>query len=154
VTNRHGVEYPGRVHEEDAGGAIFTVDYNPIGADPVNIHWIQAYRQRLGTGQPYTVHLDDPGGAGDGVPWYDSGGAAGNDWFLDTPYDECIPECNYNTDVQFQLFLAVDNIVGGNHVVDLYEGLWWGYTYDCIPEPSSLVLIALGATMISRRRCR
>lgn len=150
VTNRHGTEFPGRVHEEDAGGAIFTMDYNPIGAAPVNVHWIQAYRHRLGTGQPYTIHLDGfrPG---DAVPWYDNRGAAGNDWFLDTPYDECTPECNYNTDVQFQVFLAVDNIVGGNHVVDLYEGIWWGYTYNCIPEPSALLLIGVGLLASIRR---
>ncbi len=168
VQTRGGL-YTGRsrVSNKDCGGAVLYVEYNPAeNIDPVaNVHWIQAYHQRIGTGSPYTTHLDDLNGTSDGLPWYDSAGAAGSDWFLDRPYDVCLDcpcpgpsKTACDTDVEFQVFLAVDNVETQDgrtvHNVDVYEGIWWGYEFRCtpIPEPAALVVWSLlGASAVVLR---
>jgi hypothetical protein len=163
--NTRGGLYKGkdRVSNTDCGGAVLYLEYNPTGSDPTSIHWVQAYRQRLTEGGSYTIHLDNPTA---GTPWYDVGGAAGNNWFLDRPYDVCStcgcrPPTSCNTDVEFQVFIAVDTTreEGGKmrHDVTVYDGLWWGYEYVCVPIPLPPAVwggLAIMGVLVARRARR
>jgi hypothetical protein len=139
---------------EDAGGAVFQFRYTPQGKDPVNIHFIQAYNESL-NGGPFTAHLDNLGAAN---PFYDTLGVSGintlpnhGSWFQDTPYDLENEIENYHTDVQFQVFIAVDKVNAGVHNVTLYGGDWWGYQYSTIdtPEPATITLLGIGIAGIA-----
>ena len=147
-----GVERGGRAQyqNKDRGGAVFYLEYTPAPgtSDPANIHWIQAVNSRYGNS--LSTHLDDPNKT-DGVPWYDSGGAAGNTWFADIPSTPCVCPCCYSSDVDFQVFLAVDNVTPtGTHNVDIYEGIWWGYDYECVPEPVTMLGVFMGLSCLGR----
>lgn len=153
------------VTNADAGGAVFEMTYTPQGTDPTNVHFLQVYRESL-NGGAYTYTLDNGGAAN---PWYDTKGRSGNlagnaKWMEDNSYD-CENKnstraggtgphtCQGGTDefllssnVQFQTFLAVDNVVSGKNNVTLYGGEWWGYQYSDTdaPEPASLAFFGTG----------
>jgi hypothetical protein len=173
VSAPNGLSFPGRVHDADAGGAVFVLSYKPLLAtdpDPSKVHWVQAYRQSL-NGDPYEIRLDNPGGAAS--PFYDVGGAAGTyslldgsgigSWFLDTPLDcetKNILTCesaegieDYHTNVEFNVFLAVEN---EPRDVTLYAGDHWGYVYTTAdtPEPRSIYMVLGGVALFVLHRVR
>jgi len=163
VSAPNGDSYPGDIHNADAGGAAFVLSYKQLLAtdpDPHTIHWVQAYRQSL-DGGPYEIKLDNGGAAS---PFYDALGAAGTytlpggsgigSWFLDTPRDcenpgHCLAEGieDYHTNVQFNVFLAVEN---APRDVTLYAGYHWGYLYTTAdtPEPSAISLFVGGVGLL------
>jgi hypothetical protein len=174
VTAPDNAQYPGRpgLQNVDAGGAVFVLSFDnnndSIDFPAGSVHWIQAYRQSL-NGGAYTLHLDGNSGTS---PYYDANGAHGTYaghpnayYMLDTPADcetgtiACGGEGieDYHTDVQFNVFLAVDNgVIGGKEDVTLWAGYQWGYLYSTqeTPEPSFFALsgIALAAIVIWKRR--
>ena len=168
-TNKLPNTYKSNFQNADAGGAIFVLTYQPQNGNPTNgvggitLHWVQAYNESL-KGGPFTSSLDVSAKAKtDKVPWYDDGYAAGfggnnSFWFQDRPYDSI---GNSPANVQFQMFLAADKVVGGVNDVTLYGGEWWGYTYSATPtpdpEPSTLFLLGSGVAGVGgllRKRMR
>ena len=159
VTAPDGTVYNRNVKGEDAGGNVFQVSYKPKAGDPTNIHFVQAYHQSL-NGGAYTDTLDNLGAS---TPWYDTKGASGigtlansGSWMLDIPFDRENEIEDYHTDVQFQAFIATDNLVNGVHNVTLYAGIWWGYQYSTsdVPTPGSLALLSSAGLLAVRRKHR
>jgi hypothetical protein len=169
VAGLDGVVRNRGVTNEDAGGLVFQLRYDPFPGDPTNIHFLQAYNESFNGGASQS-YLDNNRKTNlTGKPWYDEEGVSGikklanpNDgnavtssWFQDTPYDkesQIFPpgqgEGNELIDpysnVQFQVFVAVDNgAVAGtgiDHDVKIYGGYWYGYnyeTFDPVPLPSA-----------------
>lgn len=165
VTDGAGNNYPANNTAADRGGAVFNLRYTPQPGAPVinNLHWIQGVTGTIrGTAIPtgldnftsLTTFARD-----NSSPFYDGGltpGAAGTlpgggGWFLDIPW---IPENEYELNpvasIQFQVVLAgvTTSVVNGvtQNAVTLYGGEWWGFEYTAVdvPEPSTLVLLALG----------
>jgi hypothetical protein len=157
-TDPAGTVWGGYYTNQEAGGAYFQLKYTPQAGDPQNVHWIQAVNSTYGWGTPAqnSVHLDWDGSA---TPFYDNFSAAGSNYFFDVPFaKEFEYEGHPVADVQFQVFLAVDNIVGGTNNVTMYGGEWWGYQYDAVeivPEPTigALIMFGIFSVSIMRRRC-
>jgi hypothetical protein len=183
VTSPNGAISNGRVHNADAGGAIFILTYVPTQMDhpdPSTVHWVQAFRESI-NGGGYTITLDGPIEETHS-PFYDACylivqndvevkicGAAGTynipsenrigAWFRDRPLDcetgnfqTCATEEgieDYHTDVQFNVFLAVENKEIPGDVI-LYAGYHWGYQYITadISEPGSLYLLLTGTLLL------
>jgi hypothetical protein len=118
------------------------------------VHWIQAVNSTYGWGTPAqnSVHLDWDGSA---TPFYDNFSAAGSNYFFDVPFaKEFEYETNPVANVQFQVFLCVDNVVGGTNNVTLYGGEWWGYQYNAtdVPEPAPLAVAGVGVALAAAGR--
>lgn len=160
VKAANGKNYPSDISNAEVGGAVLNLKYTPPDGAPAinNLHWIQAYTGSI-YGKAFGPILDnDPtqpykGQNNAGLPFYDGtytagtlGGGGG--WFLDTPFvTEQEYESNPVVSVQFQVVLASDSVQpNGNHVLTLYGGEWWGYTYTAVetPEPASCLLLTLG----------
>ena len=155
------------VNGADGGGANFALTYTPRAAstDPgaASIHFLQIFRESL-NGQAATFNLDN---GQPGTPFYDPGfisniGAISS-WMFDISYDcengltgetqNRQPTCMGGMDevllssaLDFQVFVAVDNLADGVHTVNLYGGEAWGYRYSNtdVPEPSTFTLFAAG----------
>lgn len=167
------------VNGADGGGANFAVTYaqRADSTDPAanTIHFLQIFRESL-NGQAATFHVDNLGGA---TPFYDPLGlssiGANSSWMFDISYDcengdtgetqNNQPTCVGGVDdtllssaLDFQVFVAVDNLVGTVHTVNLYGGEAWGYRYTNadVPEPSTFTLLVVGLAGLfgygSRRR--
>jgi hypothetical protein len=155
------------VNGADGGGANFALTYTPRAAstDPgaASIHFLQIFRESL-NGQAATFNLDN-GQAG--TPFYDPGFisniGANSSWMFDISYDcengltgetqNNQPTCMGGMDevllssaLDFQVFVAVDNLADGVHTVNLYGGEAWGYRYSNtdVPEPSTFTLFVAG----------
>ena len=156
------------VNGADGGGANFAVTYTPRAApttDPAanSIHFLQIFRESL-NGQAATFHVDN-GQAG--TPFYDPGFissiGANSSWMFDISYDcengltgetqnnqpTClggVDETLLSSALDFQAFVAVDNLADGVHTVNLYGGEAWGYRYSNadVSEPSAFILLTAG----------
>jgi len=179
VTAPDGRTRLGRIHDVDAGGAVFLLSYiqlEPTDPTPTYcqvegvvtypcLHWVQAFRQSL-KGEPFEIKLDVQTGAQS--PFYDVGGTVGNymggrgAYFQDRPFDcESRVSCSaegeedYHTSVEFNVFLAVEN---APQDVTLYAGYHWGYVYttaDIVtPEPSSISMVFIGVALIGLNQVR
>lgn len=160
VTNRHGTTYPGTA-EGCIGGAVLDLNYDVVPPNPA-MRWIQVIRtdaptphgQANGYDEPGTDYYQyiDNGGNPAGDPFYDPVHTAGSDWFIDTPWRECAcPPCNFNCDWEAQLFMATGD--PQTHTLTIYDdGVWWGFDFSCIPEPSTLFLLLAAVAGLSARR--
>ncbi len=151
-TDPNGKVWGGRLSGQ-AGGADLQLSFTPTATDPLKgqtVQWIQAVDSSY-RGGAFNIHLDAPRTATS--PFYNTFSAAGPGYFADIPG---ALRDGYNgnpiANVQFQVFLAVDNGAGGGftHNVTLYAGEWWGYQYTATaiptPEPSTLLVwSSLGA---------
>ncbi len=167
-TDPNGGVWGGALTNDEAGGANIELKFDPTGSieDPLhgqNFHWIQAlianYRRNTGTSTS-TGRLD---GYSAGMPFYDQNSAAGIKdgvgYFADIPgVNEAEYEGNLVGDVQFQVFLALDNGAGGgfDHNVTIYGGYWWGYQYTAVdvPEPPMAFAGVLALVWCVRTRRR
>src|SRR5439155_14091786 len=119
----NGFALSGGIANQDVGGADFGLTYTPTAAgSPSNIFFIQAYiANRNGVLQGGT--LDNGGG---GTPWY--GGASSYAPAVskmgDEPYRTEVEDQDpsYYASFQFQIVVAVNNVVGGTNNLTLYQG--------------------------------
>ena len=175
VTGFDNRQYRRPVTNQDAGGANFEVGYSALGdhdPDTTTVSFLQIFQQSINDGA--TEYFVDNGGS-NATPFYvESGGVGGTttinnnnaNWMLDIPFD-CengltgpLPRTNpcaggtdevwFSTDVQFQVFVAVDNFANGVNNVSLYGGEEWGYDYSNFdtPEPALGLLSGLIAAGI------
>ncbi len=135
-------------------GAEITTHYEAAPWDPPGLDYIQVYIEFGGSGNDYLrvdgdednhpnyftpdddrldyIHVPDPGGL----------------LFGDSPYDS-LPEPNtWWGGVTFYTFLA--STIG--NTITFYDGFSWGYMGECVPEPASLALLAIGAVVLLERR--
>jgi hypothetical protein len=159
----------------DKGGATFGLTYTPKAGDPTSVIFIQAYQEILyglnGNFNNPTTNVKLDTSAPQKGPQY--GGAssytAGVSKMADRPFDSeldtaMFPE-GYNTDVEFQTVVAVNNGLDANGDVNftLYNyAEWWGYQYSNtdvrpVPEPTTclagaLMLVPFGTALVRRIR--
>jgi hypothetical protein len=143
--------------DSDVGGAVFAMTYTPHGNDPVNVHFLQVYSEKL-NGGPTTYHVDNKDLAK--TPFYDQVPGASTEtkgnksWFSDEPFQcedpvACLegPE-DYYASFQFGVYITTDKVVNGVHIVTVYGGEQWGYKYSTsdtpVPESSTALLSGLG----------
>jgi hypothetical protein len=159
----------------ELGGAVLNLQYMPqAGAPPIGtqkdhyLHWIQALSGTL-WGHTVGPILDTDvayKSQSTVTPFYDvvSPGAGklpnNGAWFEDRPlvpeFDSYWTHKEYEgnpvASLQFQVVLVDDYVKNGKHVLTLYGGEWWGFTYTAVenpnavanPEPASCLLMALG----------
>lgn len=172
VTGPDGANYNRNLTNQDVGGANIVISYKPQNAsDPTNVNFVQAYIENTNNAG-YTSGVIDNGGAGG--PYYNENGVSGTGttnktgtiplvtnsttpaWLVDIPYSQEIgnapPYADDTIDsetVVFQTFISSPKVISGTTYNVLYGGVQWGYTYTTvdIPEPSTLVLCVLGATV-------
>lgn len=136
-------------------GAEITAHYDQDDDDPpVSLDWIQLYTEHGGSGNDW-FEVD---GTEDGKPFYFTDYDDPNDYihvpnpgglvFGDTPYDSHDEAQQWSGGVEFYLLLA--SMEGSS--ITIYDGIIWGYDGECVPEPSSLMLLALGGLVALRRR--
>ncbi|HIJ66254.1 MAG TPA: PEP-CTERM sorting domain-containing protein [Candidatus Hydrogenedentes bacterium] len=144
------------------------VAYYDLGADdPDGLDWIQVYVESGGAVHTpgYTVDGtgdDNPAYYAPGWgPWFPGGYTPGTHdmTWSDRPQDPHPEADPWAGSVEFYLFLADYGDVydsGGASMRDItiYDGFRWGYVGECIvPEPSTILLLALGGFgLLIRRR--
>jgi PEP-CTERM motif len=151
----------------DVGGAVFAMTYTPHGNDPVNIHFLQVYSEKLNGGRT-TYHVDNKDLAKtlfyDQVPGASTEKKGNQSWFSDEPFqcedpDACLEGVeDYNASFQFGVYITTDKVVNGVHNVTIYGGEQWGYQYSTsdpkAPEPSTALLGGLGLGLLCLSRSR
>jgi PEP-CTERM motif len=173
ITGPDSANYNRGLTNEDAGGANIVISYKPQNAgDPTSVNFVQAYILNT-NGAGFTTGTIDNGGSGG--PFYNENGVSGTGttnqsgtiplvtnattsaWLVDIPYT---PEKGYSppyaddtinseTDT-FQTFISAEKVIGGTTYNVLYGGVQWGYTFTTvdIPEPATLTLSVIGATLL------
>ncbi len=80
--------------------------------------------------------------------------------FFDSPADSfLIPDSPHNGYSYFRTFLTSwDGVYDGNfffpEVVNVYGEVTWGFSYLCVPEPSTVSLVVVGAAIVLFRHRR
>lgn len=160
AVNRYGFNL-GAVNRSGAGGAQMAVGYTPGNGDPArdSVHWIQIIRTNdptsFGTANGvgllgdvgFTYYVDNGANAGNArvTPFYDAGGAANGQGFIDSPF-------RYTPNVVWDAwcFLATGDIA--SRTLKIYDGWSWGFTTSTVPAPSTLMALALLGVGAMRRR--
>jgi len=153
-----------------AHGADIVVHYEDITVPTgKTVDWLQVYTesgQAVQYPDPYKWTVDPPPGITiDGVVqdqapfYYNQGENATPSRFSDSPRDYHLEALPWSGGVTFYLFLASwdGTYTPGTypHTVTLHDGIAWGYTGYCVPEPVSCVLFAgsvFGALILRLKR--
>jgi hypothetical protein len=157
------------------GGLDIEARYNRAVTDPAlgRLHFAQLIDTNVplgGAGNPYI----DPRPNDDTSPFYwtydpfladehdvhESGGANGfgafDMEFLDEPKRTCASHpsmCTWRGDL-FMTEMTAYNAQTGTGTVYVYDGIRYGFDFQCVPEPASAVLLILGFGMLLQRRTR
>jgi hypothetical protein len=148
-----GLTYGGGGPHTCWGGAHFRAEYTPMGNDPTDIHWIQVISTNCATdfgsgngynaGGGYWEYLDNSE-TPNANPFYDNDppDPATDTEFLDIPTRPCPDStcpCAGVCDWDAQVFVATWD--ERDKSMTIYEdGIWWGFTMTCVPEPATLVV--------------
>lgn len=112
-------------------GAHFHLKYRPVKGDPYGnkVHWIQrVLSSYTETGDPQPSDSLDIDPYQD-TPYYDDGGDADTNYFIDTPYVDLPRLKHYFTAELYLVEQTATRRVGGKDVGDvtIYNGIRWGW---------------------------
>jgi hypothetical protein len=140
--------------KDDLAGASLRMTTNM----PVDKHWLQLTHANYLAGKETTAKTwADPNGNGywsidndvtPGQPFYDlvPGSPATVPNFVDGAGGQ------WNGTSYLQAYLFVAEMDPASHVITLHDGVFWGFTEPhVVPEPSALVLLAIGALALLLR---
>jgi hypothetical protein len=148
------------------GGGLLEATYTRAAGDPTiaNLHWIQLVDTNKPLGGTTTPYID-PRPNDDTLPFYwtlaeDGQAANGNKTantyhFFDNSNRTCTAHPETINWAGELLLASWDNNDPG--AVTVYDGVKWGWTLHCVPEPNStttlMLLLTVGiATVVRRRR--
>ena len=127
--------------------------YLPLGADPLNVHWLQLIRTNAPLGNVATWQLpyDDPGfvfyidNAGNPNPFYDAVYSANASDFLDSA------SRGYQDTSQWNgfLFLATGDDIAHTMNISQFD-VFWGFHDPVVPvpEPGTFALVLAGCLIV------
>ena len=153
--------------EHNSGGRL-QGRYNKVAGDPDNLRWIQYAVPE----QPFDPDGDGPIPPADGglIDPYPNDGTDGGPFYLNSdeigdytggadgfgPYDLKFYDAAHlphpptsSNGACFELYLVSWD---GNNTVNFLDGIQWGFHGECVPEPASFALLALGGLAALRRR--
>lgn len=131
----------------NAAGALFRAHYDAASTDPLNLTWLQMFRDNTGANGSIVAHIDPfPNDDGnEDLPFYWRDNESGEnltDPFSDRPHD-VIPSVPFFRTVDFQLYLVGydpadvnDGTQGGS--ITVYGGVNWGYVITAA-EPGAMM---------------
>ncbi len=166
VTKKEGKTDPG---DPCWRGLEFELTYAPGAGDPSGaaVKWIQVVKSNCPTAHAkrdgweesgFWLSLDDYYNGTETTPWYAGTNTSTSFWDLPgrSCKNDCIstcPDCRGNCIWEAQAFLATQTVVDGKNNLNIYEkGWWWGFSMVCVPEPMTLVILAMGVWSVFRRR--
>ena len=120
----------------------FYVQYVPTGNDPTaNVHWIQVIydNHAIDGGHGDIENIVDNGGADN--PFYDTKGAADDRNFVDAPGR--LDPGNSHVWIADLYLVTVPDPTNAPTVVNIYDGIEWGWRNDPIPEPATVIIWSL-----------
>ena len=130
------------------GGVEIWIDYTPGAGDPAedDVVWSQAIATNsklpgaLGPGNPY-LDIKNPVGPDDwGPPVYPYQYLGAK--FYDFPCRDCPGCCDDVT--WWNGFAYLSEVDYTAKTLTVYEGVDWGFDIRCVPEPGTMVLLAVG----------
>ena len=131
--------------------------YTPAGGEnAANLRWVQMFDTTQSGKHIDPFPNNDEGAAGSAgdLPFYYTEAEHANFGmtFVDNPQIGPTLPVPFNYSARFEVYLVTANFT--TNTVTVHDGIRWGYDVVTVPEPTTMVVLAIGAvaTAFGRRR--